>query len=106
MKIDVKAHRVRRGLVFVLNLTAVLTWFGGVLVAAQMPEGIDPYAIGSAIMAGLLLAAFAAILETLGQTRYLTALIAQRMLDGVNLEADPSAQTPPRPTRRVFGRYT
>ncbi len=81
MEIDMKKHRARRGLVMMLELFAVIVWFGGVLsgIAASGRAGLSVAA--AAVIAGFLLAALAAILESVNQTRYLTALIAKRLID-------------------------
>jgi cation transporter-like permease len=81
MEIDVQKHRPRAGLVFALNLAAVLTWFGGGLAAANAQEG-GAAIFGASAIAGLFLGALAAILETTGHTRYLTAIMAKRLQDG------------------------
>ena len=86
MQIDVKKHRARRGLVVALELFAVLVWVGGLMEGMQLPGTLGLPVVGEAVVGGLVLAAFAAILETMGQTRYLTALMAQRMLDGATPE--------------------
>lgn len=97
MEIDVKKHKARAVLPNVIGVIAVLTWFGGFIWATQVPDALAPAVLGASFTSGVLLLAVGEILDAVRNTRYLTALMAAHMLNGVSPEGDQSAQRPSGP---------
>ncbi len=77
--VDLQKHRPRRSFVVVLEVFAALIWLGAFMLLVQVPGALGIAAAGGAVVSGLIIAAFAAILDGISETRYLTALIATRL---------------------------
>ena len=97
VQVEGRRYRAQHALPVTLYVLATLVGIGGVLSAATLIGGNVAWFMALVIGAfgALLLCVVAALVRAAQDTRYLTALMAQRMLEGVTPADSPSAQTPP-----------
>lgn len=84
--INLKDHKPGSVLPAVIGVLALLTWFGGLAWATQVPDVFVPAVLGSAFVSGVVLVVVGEILDAARNTRYLTAIIAKRLTENPQAE--------------------